>query len=78
MEVFLLACLLQPMGAVINPGPKSHTMMSNPTDELPEIVTRTLNQGSVPISMDFHPIQLTLLLGWFPRAFFFLMSIWLL
>ncbi|KAE8056337.1 hypothetical protein FH972_013118 [Carpinus fangiana] len=47
---------------VINPGPKSHTLMFNPTDELPKTVARTLNQGSVPISMDFHPIQLTLLL----------------
>ncbi|XP_065849210.1 topless-related protein 1-like [Euphorbia lathyris] len=31
-------------------------------DELPKTVARTLNQGSVPTSMDFHPIQQTLLL----------------
>uniref|UniRef100_A0A2N9EEB4 CTLH domain-containing protein n=1 Tax=Fagus sylvatica TaxID=28930 RepID=A0A2N9EEB4_FAGSY len=46
---------------VTNPG-QSHSMMFNPTDELPKTVARTLNQGSVPTSMDFHPIQQTLLL----------------
>ncbi|KAK0572056.1 hypothetical protein LWI29_025480 [Acer saccharum] len=36
---------------------------SNSTDELPKTIARTLNQDSVPTSMDFHPIQQTLLLG---------------
>ncbi|KAL8256799.1 hypothetical protein R6Q59_028840 [Mikania micrantha] len=31
-------------------------------DDLPKTVARTLNQGSSPMSMDFHPIQQTLLL----------------
>ncbi|XP_062163072.1 topless-related protein 1-like isoform X2 [Alnus glutinosa] len=47
---------------VINPVPKNHAMMFNPTDELPRTVARTLIQGSVPTSMDFHPSQQTLLL----------------
>ncbi|KAH9626650.1 hypothetical protein KSS87_004651, partial [Heliosperma pusillum] len=34
----------------------------NIPDDLPKTVTRTLNQGSSPMSMDFHPVQLTLLL----------------
>lgn len=32
-------------------------------DELPRTVAMTLNQGSAVISMDFHPVQLTILLG---------------
>ncbi|XP_068303841.1 topless-related protein 1-like [Pyrus communis] len=35
----------------------------NAPDDLPKNVTRTLNQGSIPMSMDFHPSQQTLLLG---------------
>ncbi|KAI9191149.1 hypothetical protein LWI28_004311 [Acer negundo] len=35
---------------------------STSTDELPKTIARTLNQDSVPTSMDFHPIQQTLLL----------------
>ncbi|KAL8099074.1 protein TOPLESS-like [Apium graveolens] len=31
-------------------------------DDLPKNVARTLNQGSSPMSMDFHPVQQTLLL----------------
>ncbi|KAL5988108.1 RNA polymerase II associated Paf1 complex subunit Tpr1 [Asimina triloba] len=31
-------------------------------DDLPKNVARTLNQGSSPMSMDFHPIQQTILL----------------
>ncbi|KAK9677244.1 hypothetical protein RND81_11G130300 [Saponaria officinalis] len=34
----------------------------NLPDDLPKTVTRTLNQGSSPTSMDFHPVQQTLLL----------------
>ncbi|KAM7254034.1 hypothetical protein ACFE04_031716 [Oxalis oulophora] len=33
-----------------------------PPDDLPKTVARTLNQGSSPMSMDFHPFQQTLLL----------------
>lgn len=47
---------------LINPVQKSASMMFNPIDELPKTVVRTLNQGSVPTSMDFHPVQQTLLL----------------
>ncbi|KAJ8755155.1 hypothetical protein K2173_018953 [Erythroxylum novogranatense] len=31
-------------------------------DDLPKTLVRTLNQGSSPTSMDFHPVQQTLLL----------------
>ncbi|GLT74988.1 hypothetical protein SLA2020_467470 [Shorea laevis] len=34
----------------------------NVPDDLPKTVLRTLNQGSSPMSMDFHPVQQTLLL----------------
>ncbi|XP_068304543.1 protein TOPLESS-like [Pyrus communis] len=37
----------------------------NAPDDLPKNVTRTLNQGSIPMTMDFHPSQQTLLLGWY-------------
>lgn len=33
------------------------------SDELPKNVVMTLNQGSAVRSMDFHPVQQTLLLG---------------
>ncbi|KAJ7951940.1 Protein TOPLESS [Quillaja saponaria] len=39
-----------------------HSQAFNATDDLPKTVTRTLNQGSSPMSMDFHPVQQTLLL----------------
>ncbi|XP_015572516.1 topless-related protein 1 isoform X1 [Ricinus communis] len=45
-----------------NSGLNHHGLPFNPIDELPKTVARTLNQGSVPTSMDFHPIQQTLLL----------------
>lgn len=41
----------------------SHSQALNAPDDLPKNVARTLNQGSSPMSMDFHPVQLTLLLG---------------
>ncbi|KAI3684330.1 hypothetical protein L6452_33553 [Arctium lappa] len=44
------------------PGHGSHTQAFNAPDDLPKTVARTLNQGSSPMSMDFHPIQQTLLL----------------
>lgn len=40
-------------------------------DDLPKTVVRNLNQGSNVMSMDFHPQQQTVLLGW-PLTFFFL------
>lgn len=39
-----------------------HSQAFSPPDDLPKTVARTLNQGSSPMSMDFHPIQQTLLL----------------
>lgn len=41
----------------------SHGQALNAPDDLPKHVERTLNQGSSPMSMDFHPVQQTLLLG---------------
>ncbi|PKI48466.1 protein TOPLESS-like isoform X2 [Punica granatum] len=40
----------------------SHPPAFNAPDDLPKIVARTLSQGSSPMSMDFHPVQQTLLL----------------
>jgi len=40
-----------------------HGQAFNSPDDLPKTVLRTLNQGSSPMSMDFHPVQQTLLLG---------------
>lgn len=42
----------------------SHCQPFSASDDLPKTVVRTLNQGSNPMSMDFHPHQHTLLLGW--------------
>ncbi|GMH17690.1 hypothetical protein Nepgr_019531 [Nepenthes gracilis] len=39
-----------------------HSQAYSASEDLPKIVARTLNQGSSPMSMDFHPIQRTLLL----------------
>ncbi|XP_038717839.1 protein TOPLESS [Tripterygium wilfordii] len=39
-----------------------HGQVFSAPDDLPKTVTRTLNQGSSPMSMDFHPVQQTLLL----------------
>ncbi|MFS7940504.1 putative transcription factor WD40-like family [Helianthus anomalus] len=44
------------------PGHGGHSQAFNPSDDLPKTVARNLNQGSSPMSMDFHPIQQTLLL----------------
>lgn len=41
----------------------SHSQAFSAPEDLPKTVTRTLNQGSSPMSMDFHPVQQTLLLG---------------
>ncbi|KAM0011151.1 putative Topless family protein [Helianthus debilis subsp. tardiflorus] len=42
-------------------GHSSHTQAFNAPDDLLKTVARTLNQGSSPKSMDFHPVQQTLL-----------------
>ncbi|ONK76701.1 uncharacterized protein A4U43_C03F31220 [Asparagus officinalis] len=41
---------------------QSHSQAAYTPDELPKTVARTLNQGSTPMSMDFHPTLQTLLL----------------
>lgn len=48
----------------INPG---HVLSPtfNAVDDFPKAVARILNQGSVATSVDFHPLQQTILLGWF-------------
>ncbi|WCJ30341.1 Protein TOPLESS [Euphorbia peplus] len=45
-----------------NSGQNHNGMAFATIDELPKTVACTLNQGSVPTSLDFHPIQQTLLL----------------
>ncbi|XP_058780462.1 topless-related protein 1-like isoform X1 [Vicia villosa] len=39
-----------------------HSQAFNSPEDLPKNLLRTLNQGSSPMSMDFHPVQQTLLL----------------
>ncbi|KAH7416085.1 hypothetical protein KP509_14G074400 [Ceratopteris richardii] len=46
-----------PVGATTN-----HTSTVYSPDDLPKIVARVFNQGSCVMSMDFHPIQQTILL----------------
>lgn len=46
--------------------PQSHSYP--PQDDFHKAVARTLSQGSAPMSMDFHPVQQTLLLGKFFNA----------
>lgn len=54
-----------------------HSQTFNAPDDLPKTVARTLNQGSSPMSMDFHPKQQTLLLGLLYLCIFFIYShIW--
>lgn len=40
-----------------------HVLPTYGSDDLPKTVVASLNQGSAIKSMDFHPVQLTLLLG---------------
>jgi hypothetical protein len=49
---------------VTYPG-QSHAHATYSTDDLPKNVSRILSQGSAIKSMDFHPVQQTMLLGWF-------------
>lgn len=41
---------------------KSHSSAADILNDLPKTVARTLNEGSAPRTMDFHPIQHTVLL----------------
>ncbi|XP_020270487.1 protein TPR3-like isoform X1 [Asparagus officinalis] len=41
---------------------QNHNQAMHSPDDLPKHVARILNQGSTPMSMDFHPIQQTILL----------------
>jgi hypothetical protein len=52
---------VQVTSTVSNPG-QSHSSMSIP-NELPKTVARTLNEETSPMSMHFHPVQQTVLLG---------------
>ena len=47
---------------VTYPG-QSHSHAAYSTDDLPKNVSRVLSQGSAIKSMDFHPVQQTMLLG---------------
>lgn len=47
-----------------------HSPAFKAPDDLPKTVARTLTQGSSPMSMDFHPIKQTLLLGMFLAQIF--------
>lgn len=47
---------------VTYPG-QSHAHSLHSSDDLPKTVVVNLNQGSAVKSMDFHPVQHTLLLG---------------
>jgi hypothetical protein len=52
--------------------PQSHNYQQ---DDFHKAVARTLSQGSAPMSMDFHPLQQTLLLGKFlPMLFYYVSS----
>ncbi|KAJ6829013.1 protein TPR3-like isoform X4 [Iris pallida] len=42
--------------------PQNHNQAMYSPDDLPKTVARTLIQGSTPMSMDFHPVQQTILL----------------
>jgi hypothetical protein len=54
--------------------PQSHNYQQ---DDFHKIVARTLSQGSTPMSMDFHPLQQTLLLGKFLLYYcFFIIKVW--
>ncbi|KAG6546023.1 hypothetical protein Mapa_012428 [Marchantia paleacea] len=47
---------------VYNAGGPSHPQNAYTPDDLPKNVARTLHQGSCVMSMDFHPVQQTILL----------------
>jgi len=49
----------------VNYAGPSHPQNNVSPDDLPKTVARSLNQGSCVMSMDFHPIQQSVLLGTF-------------
>ncbi|PKU64367.1 protein TPR3 isoform X1 [Dendrobium catenatum] len=51
-----------PVNMLPVPYMQNHNQAIYAPDDLPKTVARTLNQGSTPMSMDFHPIQQTILL----------------
>ncbi|CAM8878616.1 unnamed protein product [Rhodiola kirilowii] len=52
-----------PVNSMPIPFPShGHSQSFMAPDDMPKTVARTLNQGSSPMSMDFHPVQQTLLL----------------
>lgn len=61
---------------------QSHTLVHKPTltDNVPNQVVMTLNQGSSVVSMDFHPVLQILLLGkpTFCFVIFCIMCLWFL
>jgi WD40 repeat protein len=46
----------------VNYAGPSHPQTASSPDDLPKAVARTLNQGSCVMSMDFHPVQQSVLL----------------
>ncbi|XP_024384335.1 protein TOPLESS-RELATED PROTEIN 2 isoform X4 [Physcomitrium patens] len=53
---------VQSVDEVFVPGGTSHPQNNVSPDDLPKSVARSLNQGSCVMSMDFHPIQQSVLL----------------
>ncbi|KAG0463244.1 hypothetical protein HPP92_021720 [Vanilla planifolia] len=51
-----------PVNVLPVPYSQNHSQAMYASDDLPKTVARTLIQGSTPTSMDFHPIQQTILL----------------
>ncbi|XP_038988989.1 protein TPR3 [Phoenix dactylifera] len=59
---FLMRFVNLPVNILPVTYPQNHSQAMYMLDDLPKTVARTLSQGSTPMSMDFHPIQQTLLL----------------
>ncbi|XP_023158039.2 uncharacterized protein [Zea mays] len=58
-----LSTTLHPVNLQVNMLPVTYPQSHNyQQDDFHKIVARTLSQGSTPMSMDFHPLQQTLLL----------------
>lgn len=72
----LSVCELPSVNAFLTPGDwqvnyaggPSHPQNNVSPDDLPKTVARSLNQGSCVMSMDFHPIQQSVLLGKYLRS----------
>jgi hypothetical protein len=63
LTAFFNAFLTLRDGQVNYAGGPSHPQNNASPDDLPKNVARSFNQGSCVMSMDFHPIQQTVLLG---------------